>query len=39
MALTDIPTLQPSKGSIFLIALPLVIFIFFFVKSKKEDAI
>lgn len=36
MALTDIPTITPSKNEVFLLALPLIIFIFFFTQSKAE---
>ncbi len=36
MALTDIPTIQPSKNGVFLLALPLIIFIFFFTQPKVE---
>lgn len=36
MALTDIPTIQPSKSGVFLLALPLIIFIFLFTQSKAE---
>ncbi|NHH92770.1 hypothetical protein GOICGAJE_01299 [Bacillus sp. MB95] len=37
MSLTDIPTVRPSETSIFLIALPLIIFIFFFTQPKASD--
>jgi hypothetical protein len=37
MALTDITTIKPSGGSIFLVALPLVMFIFFFTQPKQSD--
>lgn len=37
MALSDLPTIKPSKTSIFLIALPLTLFIFFFTQDKKID--
>lgn len=36
MALTDIPSIMPSKNGVFLLALPLIIFIFFFTQSKEE---
>ncbi len=36
MALTDIPSINPSKNGVFLLALPLIIFIFFFTQSKEE---
>lgn len=39
MALTDIPTIKPSKEEVFLIALPLVIFIFFFTQPKQSDMV
>ncbi|MDQ0157709.1 hypothetical protein J2S07_004056 [Robertmurraya andreesenii] len=39
MALTDIPTVRPSSGTIFLIALPIVIFIFFFTQPKSSDVV
>jgi len=37
MSLTDIPTVRPSETSVFLIALPLIIFIFFFTQPKASD--
>ena len=37
MSLTDIPTISPSKGSTFLIALPIILFIFFFTQPKESD--
>lgn len=37
MSLTNIPTFQPSKYEVFLLALPLIIFIFFFLESREED--
>lgn len=37
MSLPDIPTVRPSETSIFLIALPLIIFIFFFTHPKASD--
>ncbi|SUV07022.1 Uncharacterised protein [Priestia megaterium] len=37
MSLTDVPTVRPSEKSIFLIALPLIIFIFFFTQPKASD--
>jgi hypothetical protein len=37
MSLTDIPTISPSKGGVFLIALPIVLFIFFFTQPKTSD--
>ncbi len=36
MALTDIPSINPSKSGVFLLALPLIIFIFFFTQPKEE---
>ncbi|MED3837254.1 Uncharacterised protein [Niallia circulans] len=39
MALTDLPTIKnDSMGSKFLIALAITIFVFFFTKDKKTDA-
>lgn len=35
MALTDIPTVRPSSGTIFLIALPIVIYIFLHTAEKQ----
>ena len=37
MSLTDIPTIQPSKGGIFLLLLSIAIFIFFFTQPKEGD--
>lgn len=38
MALTDLPTIKaPNKTSVFLVALPIVLFIFFFTKDKEID--
>lgn len=37
MALTDLPTFKPSKGGTFLIALPIILFIFFFTQPKESD--
>ena len=37
MSLTDLPTVKPSETSVFLIALPLIIFIFFFTQFKTTD--
>ncbi|TWI53315.1 hypothetical protein IQ10_03450 [Halalkalibacter nanhaiisediminis] len=34
MALTDIQTIKPSKSGIFLLALPLIVFIFFFTQQE-----
>lgn len=36
MALTDIPTIQPSKNGVFLLAISLITFIFFFTQPKEE---
>lgn len=36
MALTDIPAITPSTNGVFLLALPLIIFIFFFTQPKEE---
>jgi|UPI0003A803AE hypothetical protein len=37
MALTDLPTVKLSKGGTFLIALPIILFIFFFTQHKESD--
>jgi hypothetical protein len=37
MSLTDIPTIQPSKGGIFLFLLSIAVFIFFFTQPKEGD--
>ncbi|HEY2420301.1 MAG TPA: hypothetical protein VGI04_02740 [Neobacillus sp.] len=37
MSLTDLPTIQPSKGGVFLLLLSIAIFIFFFTKPKEGD--
>ncbi|WP_281172451.1 hypothetical protein [Ectobacillus panaciterrae] len=37
MALTDIPTIKPPEGLIFLTAISLVTFIFFFTQPKPGD--
>ncbi|WP_269429913.1 hypothetical protein [Bacillus sp. FJAT-27231] len=37
MALANLPTFYPSKSEVFLIALPLIIFIFFFLEPRAED--
>ncbi|WP_269431490.1 hypothetical protein [Domibacillus indicus] len=36
MALTDLPAIRPSTNTIFLVALPIVLFIFFFTQFKTE---
>lgn len=39
MALTDLPTIKgANKTSLFLIALPIVIFIFFFTQDKDVSS-
>ncbi|MED2970709.1 MULTISPECIES: hypothetical protein [Fictibacillus] len=37
LSLTDIPTVKPSATGVFLLALPLIIFIFFFTQPKASD--
>ncbi|MGC4376957.1 hypothetical protein WD019_08465 [Fictibacillus sp. Mic-4] len=37
MALTNIPTIKPPTGAIFIAALLLVIFVFFFLQPKPGD--
>jgi hypothetical protein len=37
MSLTDLPTVKPSEGWIFLFLIGLVIFIFFFTQPKASD--
>lgn len=37
MSLTDIPTINPPEGWIFLLLLSLAIFIFFFTQPKSSD--
>lgn len=37
MALTDLPTIEPSKGGIFLFLLSIAVFIFFFTQAKESD--
>ncbi len=37
MALTDLPTIQLSKGEIFLLLISIAIFIFFFTQPKESD--
>lgn len=37
MSLTDLPTVRPSDSQIFLIALSVIIFIFFFTERKESD--
>ncbi|WP_264760437.1 hypothetical protein [Neobacillus rhizosphaerae] len=37
MSLTDFPTISPSTGGVFLIALPIILFIFFFTQPKESD--
>lgn len=39
MALTDIPPIHSSTGGIFLTALPIILFIFFFTQPKESDKI
>lgn len=39
VSLTNIPTVKPPSVGVFLLALPLVIFIFFFTQPKASDAI
>jgi hypothetical protein len=38
MFLTDLPTIKPSDSQIFLLALVVGIFIFFFTERKESDA-
>ncbi|WP_017728323.1 hypothetical protein [Halalkalibacterium ligniniphilum] len=38
MALTNLPTIKPSKPSTFLIGLSLATFIFFFTQPKQSDS-
>ena len=38
MSLTDIPAISPSTVGIFLIALPIILFIFFFTQPKQSDS-
>ncbi|WP_281176830.1 hypothetical protein [Priestia koreensis] len=37
MALTDLPTVKTPPGSAFLIALPIIVFVFFFTQFKSAD--
>lgn len=39
MALTDIPPIHSSKGGVFLTALPIILFIYFFTQPKDSDNI
>ncbi|MDM5200813.1 hypothetical protein QUF79_22580 [Fictibacillus enclensis] len=39
LSLTDIPTVRPAKAGVFLLALPLIIFIFFFTQPKPSDEV
>ncbi|SDM71377.1 hypothetical protein [Bacillus sp. OK048] len=38
MSLTDFPTVKPTENQIFIIALSIIIFIFFFTERKESDA-
>ncbi|WP_157081450.1 hypothetical protein [Neobacillus soli] len=37
MSLTDFPTVTPGAAGVFLIALPIILFIFFFTQPKESD--
>jgi hypothetical protein len=37
MALTDLPRIKPSKGTVFLMAAFLATFTFFFTRSQPRD--
>ncbi|MHC0038550.1 hypothetical protein [Pseudoneobacillus sp. C159] len=37
MFLTDLPTIKPSDSQIFLMALAIGVFIFFFTERKESD--
>lgn len=37
MALTDLPAIKPSQGTVFLMAAFIGVFIFFFTRDKKES--
>lgn len=39
MSLTDIPTVRPSDTQVFLMAISIITFIFFFTQRKESDAI
>ncbi|WP_280635566.1 hypothetical protein [Bacillus sp. 165] len=38
MALSDLPTIKPPKGVVFLSAVALSALVFFFTQPKSEDA-
>ncbi|WHY81799.1 hypothetical protein [Siminovitchia fortis] len=38
MALTDVPTIKPSKGALFIVAVLLGAFLFFGTETKPADA-
>lgn len=38
MFLTDFPTIKPSDSQVFVIALSIILFIFFFTERKESDA-
>jgi hypothetical protein len=37
MALNDLPTIRFSKNGVFLLALPIIFFIFFFTQEKQGE--
>ncbi|WP_283247434.1 hypothetical protein [Lederbergia citrea] len=37
MALTDLPQIKPPKGTIFIVAASLAVFVFFFTQTKVTD--
>ncbi|WP_268876040.1 hypothetical protein [Gottfriedia luciferensis] len=39
MSLTDIPTVRPTDTQIFLMAISVITFIFFFTQRKPSDSI
>ncbi|MFP5111527.1 hypothetical protein ACSU64_03955 [Bacillaceae bacterium C204] len=38
MSLTDFPTIKPTDSQVFVIALSIILFIFFFTERKESDA-
>ncbi|MEH7383697.1 hypothetical protein V7138_24790 [Bacillus sp. JJ1533] len=38
MSLTDLPTIKPSDNQIFLMALAVGVFLFFFTERKESDS-
>ncbi|MEH7251866.1 hypothetical protein V7111_07045 [Neobacillus niacini] len=38
MSLTDLPTFKPTDNQIFIVAISIIFFIFYFTERKESDA-